>query len=103
MLPEHEMGERVAHLLSGRMLDYVEVDTDYAVVKTKPPHDAVGIPLAESRIRGRYGVTVVSVKRETDGPDATFTYATPDTTLMYGDHILVVGTIHDLERFANAN
>lgn len=103
VLPEHDMGERVAHLLTGRMLDYVEVDTDYAMVKTKPPHDMVGIPLHESRLRAKYGVTIVSVKAETDGPDATFTYATPDTVLMYGDLILVVGAIADVERFANAN
>ena len=103
VLPEHEMGERVAHLLSGRMLDYIEVDTDYAMVKTKPPHDMVGMPLGESRLRAKYGVTIVSVKKETDGPDANFTYATPDTTLMYGDLILVVGSIKDVERFANAN
>jgi trk system potassium uptake protein len=85
------------------MLDYIEVDADYAMVKTKPPHDIVGVPLSESRLRAKYGVTVVSIKRETDGPDATFTYATSDTTLMYGDLILVVGTINDVERFANAN
>jgi trk system potassium uptake protein len=103
VLPEHDMGERVAHLLTGRILDYIEVDTDYAMVKTKPPHDVVGMPLHESRVRAKYGVTIVSVKKETDGPDAKFTYATPDTTLMYGDLILVVGTIEDVERFANAN
>lgn len=103
VLPEHDMGERVAHLLTGRILDYIEVDTDYAMVKTKPPHDVVGVPLSETRLRAKYGVTIVSVKRETDGPDAGFTYATPDTVLMYGDLILVVGTINDVERFANAN
>ncbi len=103
VLPEHDMGERVAHLLTGRILDYIEVDTDYAMVKTKPPHDIVGVPLHESRLRAKYGVTIVSVKKETDGPDAAFTYATPDTVLMYGDLILVVGAIADVERFANAN
>jgi trk system potassium uptake protein len=103
VLPEHDMGERVAHLLTGRMLDYIEMDDNYAMVKTKPPHDVVGIPLHESGVRAKYGVTIVSVKRETDGSDASFTYATPDTTLMYGDLILVVGAIKDVERFANAN
>jgi trk system potassium uptake protein TrkA len=33
ILPEHEMGERVAHLVTGRMLDFIEFD-DYALVKT---------------------------------------------------------------------
>ncbi|PSL53217.1 TrkA family protein [Saccharothrix carnea] len=60
------------------------------------------MPLRESNLRGKYDVTIVSVKRETDGPQATFSYATPDTVLMYGDIVLVVGTIGDVERFANA-
>lgn len=103
VLPEQDMGERVAHLLSGRMLDYVEVDEDFAMIKTKPPRDIVGKPLRESRLRTKYGVTVVAVKGEVHGREARFTYATADTVLMYGDHILVVGSIGDLERFAEAD
>ncbi|MCM0678853.1 TrkA family potassium uptake protein [Micromonospora phytophila] len=100
--PEHDMGERVAHLLSGRILDYVEVDADFAVIKTKPPRDVVGMPLRESRLRSRWGVTVVAVKPETTvgGRRPTFTYATPDTVLSYGDLILVVGAVDNVERFA---
>jgi trk system potassium uptake protein len=30
VLPEHDMGERVAHLATGRMLDYIEFEDDYA-------------------------------------------------------------------------
>lgn len=100
--PEHDMGERVAHLLSGSMLDYIEVDEDFAMIKTKPPREIVSIPLREAKLRSKYGVTVVAVKSEAKGKDATFTYATPDTVLMYGDIILVVGKINDVERFAES-
>jgi trk system potassium uptake protein TrkA len=103
ILPEQDMGERVAHLLSGRMLDYVEVDEDFAMIKTKPPGDIVGVPLRDSRLRAKYGVTVVAVKSEAQGGQAAFTYATADTVLMYGDLILVVGKIRDLERFAEVD
>ncbi|MFY1698331.1 MULTISPECIES: potassium channel family protein [unclassified Solwaraspora] len=103
ILPEHDMGERVAHLLTGRLLDYVEVDRDFAMVKTTPPQEVVSVPLRESRVRSRYGVTVVAVKSEAHGARAKFTYATPDTVLMYGDLILVIGTINDVERFAEAD
>ncbi|MEV2242632.1 TrkA family potassium uptake protein [Micromonospora sp. NPDC049891] len=102
--PEHDMGERTAHLLTGRILDYVEVDADFAVIKTKPPHDVVGMPLRESRLRSRWGVTVVAVKPEATvgGRQTGFTHATPDTVLTYGDLILVVGQIDNVERFAAA-
>ncbi|MBO4206073.1 potassium channel family protein [Micromonospora echinofusca] len=104
--PEHDMGERVAHLLSGRILDYVEVDADFAVIKTTPPRDIVGVPLRESRARSKWGVTVVAVKPQAalpGGAPRTFTYATPDTVLAYGDLILVVGTVDNVERFATSD
>lgn len=103
ILPEHEMGERTAHLLTGRMLDYIPVDKNFAMVKTKPPRDIVSVPLGETRLRAKYGVTVVAVKSQTKGAAASFTYATPETVLTYGDIILVVGTIRDVERFAETD
>ena len=102
--PEHDMGERTAHLLTGRILDYVEVDADFAVIKTKPPRDVVGIPLRESRLRSRWGVTVVAVKPQAGigGHQPGFTHASSETVLSYGDLILVVGPIDNVERFAAA-
>lgn len=95
--PESEMGERVAHLVSGRMLDYVELDRDWALIKTTPPRFLVGTPLGETRLRAKYNVTVVSVKPEDKNE---YTYADANTQLTYGDEILVVGHVRDVERFA---
>lgn len=96
--PEHEIGERVAHLLSGRMQDYIEIGKDWALVKTSPPQFLVGAPLGQSGLRSRHHVTVVSVRPE--GEDE-FTYADASTTPRYGDQILVVGKIRDVERFVD--
>lgn len=103
VFPEHDMGERVAHLLSGRMLDYVEIDEDYAMIKTRPPRELVGVSLGSTKLRAKYGVTVVAVKSEAAiGGRRDFTYATPETILMYGDEILVLGRLSDVEKFAEA-
>lgn len=99
VFPEHDMGERVAHLVSGRMLDYVEIDENHAIAKIKPSQELVGVPLRDTRVRHRYGLTVVSVKPG----DGEFTYATPETVLTYSDVILVLGRINDVERFARNN
>ena len=96
VLPEHEMGERVAHLVTGRMLDFIEFDDDYALVKTVAPSAATGIPLGQSGVRRRYGVTVVGIKRS--GED--FTYATAETVIEKDDVIIVTGKIHAVESFA---
>jgi trk system potassium uptake protein TrkA len=98
VLPEHDMGERIAHLVSGRILDYVEVDEDFAMAKTRAPKQLVGVRLGDSRLRARLGVTVVSVKRA----DEDFTYATVDTVLQAGDIILVVGRIAAIEQFVES-
>jgi trk system potassium uptake protein TrkA len=95
--PEHDMGRRVAHLVRGRMIDYIEFDDGYAIVKTTPPRSLFGLPLSESVPRSKYGVTIVGVKRT--GED--FTHATPDTVVKDGDLIIVSGARDKVERFAD--
>jgi trk system potassium uptake protein TrkA len=97
--PEHEMGERVAHTVQGRMLDYIEMDADFAMVKTIAPPWSVGQPLGEIGLRRKYGVTVVAVKHTNDD----FTYATAGTVLGRGDVIYVFGRTKDIERLAASN
>jgi trk system potassium uptake protein TrkA len=94
--PEAEAGERVAHLVSGRMLDFIEFDDDFAIVKMYPPKPIRGITLAESAVRRKYGVTVVGVK----SPGNEFTYATPETVVSNHDLIIVSGNSADIEKFA---
>lgn len=95
--PEHDMGKRVAHLVRGRMVDYIEFDDGYAIVKTQPPTSILGLPLGESRVRSKYGVTIVGVKRA--GED--FTHATPETEVHEGDLIIVSGPEEGVERFSD--
>lgn len=94
--PEHDMGRRVAHLVRGRMLDYIEFDDGYAIVKTRPPRSLHGLSLGESRPRSQHGITIVGVKRA--GQD--FTHATPDTVIDADDLIIVSGPEDKVERFS---
>ena len=94
--PEAEAGERVAHLVSGRMLDFIEFYDDFAIVKMYPPKPIRGIPLSQSLVRKKFGVTVVGVK----SPGADFTYATPETIVSNHDLIIVSGNSTDIEKFA---
>lgn len=96
VLPEHDMGRRVAHLVAGRLIDYIEFDDGYAIVKMWPPAEIFDVPLGESGVRRRYGVTVVGVKRK--GED--FTHATQDTVVHDGDVVIVSGPRRKVEDFA---
>lgn len=95
--PEREAGERVAHLVSGQMLDFIQFDDDFVLVKMYPPRSIRGLKLGESGVRTRHRVTVVGVKT----PGGPFTYATPDTVVSNHDLIIVSGTSADVERFAS--
>ncbi|WP_423919135.1 potassium channel family protein [Frigoribacterium sp. 2-23] len=94
--PEREAGERVAHLVSGRMLDYIEFDDEFAIVKMYPPKPVRGISLAQSNIRKKHGVTVVGVR----SPGGAFHEATPETVISNHDLIIVSGDSRALEKFA---
>ncbi|MEV4170229.1 TrkA family potassium uptake protein [Nonomuraea sp. NPDC049709] len=96
VFPEHDMGERVAHLVSGQLLDYMEVDENFAMAKIRPPKEYVGIALGASNLRRKHGVTIVAVKPQ----DEEFTYATADAELAYGDIIIISGRPEQVERFA---
>jgi trk system potassium uptake protein TrkA len=96
VFPQAEMGERVAHLLTGTMLEYIALDEDFAIVETAVPPELDGARLADAQLRTKYGVTVVCVKPT----GQAFTYATADTVLRAGDLILVAGEQHRVEHFA---
>ena len=94
--PEAEAGYKVAHLVSGKLLDYIEFDDDFAIVKMRPPKETQGFTLGESQVRKKYGVTVVGVK----SPGEDFTYAQPDTVVSRHDTLIVSGHTELIERFA---
>jgi trk system potassium uptake protein TrkA len=97
--PEHDMGERVARLVSHRLMDYIEVGPGWALAKCRPPKDLVGIPLGGSKVRNDRRVTVVAVKHK----DAEqFTHCDASTVLGYGDDIMVMGRPADVERFVDS-
>lgn len=94
--PEAAMGERVAHMVTGKIIDFIEFEDNFAIVKTAAPDEAIGRSLGESALRSKYGVTIVGVKRK--GED--FTYATAETRIEEGDLLIVAGKTRSCEHFA---
>lgn len=94
---EATMGERVAHLVTGKMIDFIEFDDGFAIVKTRAPQEAIGKTLAQSALRSKHGVTIVGVK----SPKTDFTYARPETSVNTDDLLIVSGETRAVERFAS--
>lgn len=96
VFPENDMGERLAHVVTGKMIDYIELDPHFALIETCAPSTLVGKTLGEAEVRRRYGITVVCIKTE----GQAFTYATADTTVVANDILVVAGETKKAEAFA---
>ena len=95
IFPEYEMGRRVAHMVTGESLDYVQIDEDFVMVKSVCPPSFDGKNLAELKIRSNYKVTVVAVNHGNGVYDPAF----PETVLKAGDHLVVAGGKKALDEF----
>ncbi len=96
VFPERDMGRRVAHRVTGKMLEYVQIDEAFALVETRVPRSLEGRTLLDSGIRNDHGVNVVAVKHL----GSTFTHPSPHTVLETGSLLLVAGDPINVERFA---
>ena len=96
VFPEARMGERVAHLLNGHLMDFIQFDDRFAIAKLLAPEQIVGMTLQMSDVRKKYGITVVGIKRL----EKDFEYAVPDTWILPDDVMVISGTIEEIERFA---
>ncbi|WP_424346063.1 potassium channel family protein [Ilumatobacter sp.] len=99
VFPEAEMGTRVAHLITGRMLEYIALDDDFVLVELAAPRSLVGVPLGESNLRRDHQVTIVCHK-----PDSgLFTHTDRDTVLSAADLVVVAGRREAVDAFSRSN
>ena len=96
VFPEAEMGMRVAHLLTGEVLEYFALDEDFVLIETVAPSWLTGTPLGDTNLRRDFKVTIVCIKPD----DGAFTYAESATVLGPNDLIVVAGHRADVDRFA---
>lgn len=95
ILPEKDMGVRVAHnLVSSSILDYIELSPDYSIAEIVSPGEWHGKTLRELNVRVKYGINVMAIKKEKDinvSPGA-------DDRVEPGDIIVAIGGSDDLSK-----
>jgi trk system potassium uptake protein TrkA len=96
IFPEATMGARVAHLVTGRMIDFIELDDGYAIAKTRTPAELHGKTVADAALRSKFGVTIVGLKH----PKAEMIHARLETVLDRDALMIVAGPTQQVERFA---
>ena len=95
VLPEKDMGVRVAHnLVSDSILDYIELSADYSLMEIKALDEWQDKSLSELRLRSEYGINVVAIKSDEEiniSPSA-------DDKVEVGDVIVAIGSADELRK-----
>lgn len=87
IFPERDMGKRVAHnLISGNILDFIELSPDYSMVEIQPLEEWNGKTLAQLDLRRQLGINVIAVRRAGE-VDAS---PMPGTLIFSNDRLLVM-------------
>lgn len=95
VLPEREMGARVAHnLVSPNILDYIELSPDYSIVEIMPLKEWIGKSLETINIRVKYGVNIMAIKQKTSINISPYA----QDVICKDDIIVVVGHNNDIQK-----
>ena len=94
--PEESMGRRVARLVTGKMIDQIEFDEGFAIVKTRAPQQLVGSVLGIIDTMKEFGIAIIGVKPE----GQPFRHVTQDIIVQAGDLLIIAGETEECEAFA---
>ena len=97
IFPERDMGIRVGHTITGRTIDYIQLDPGSRSSRRRRRGRSWARRSPRPRSGAGYGITVVCIKPA----GGTFTYATPDTVVQEGDILVVAGETARAEAFAD--
>lgn len=95
VFPEGDAGRTVAHRISSRVQEYVELDDGFVLAELTVPDSFVGKTVMEAGVRETYGVSVVCHKPS----QGNFEVTTGNTVLGVDDLIVVAGPETQIERF----
>lgn len=98
ILPEQDMGGRVAHsLISSNILDHIELSPEYSMIELKPLHEWNNKSIKNIKIREKYGINIIAIKSEkTIHVSPSSEYIIQDT-----DILVALGSNENLSKFEN--
>lgn len=113
IMPEEEAAERLATEVTNPFLNKTyELDRDHSIVQVKAPRKAIGISMADLKLRERYSINLAAVKASAQGTiiitrsgagglsSADVVRIPTGTTKVHENETLIlVGKNEDLDRF----
>ena len=96
VFPEHDMGVRAAHSLSGdRIIDYIELSHEYHIVEIQAPRQFVGKTLDEIDLRKHYRITLIAIKT----PQSLLISPPAESLISAHSVLVIIGKNEDLAVF----
>lgn len=102
IFPERDMAVRVAHSLTRpAILEQLELSQDYSIVEIPSPKILVNKSLQESKLRSRFGVNLIAVKRKVLEKEEWNVNPKAEDVLREGDILVVIGSNKDLDKLGS--
>lgn len=96
VLPEKEIGIRLADRLSSPFTDIIHLAKNFSVSQLKAPKKFIGKTVAELQIYENYGVHCIGIKKDPH----TIISAHPDYVVLSDDRLIISGSDEDSENIA---
>ena len=107
--PALEMGAMVARrIVTPNLLSYMNMPDGFAIAEINPPEAIVGFSLDEIDLQGKYKISLITIKRNSDAeasPSKMHVIGVPtgDTQIQLGDHLVLFGHERDFRRLIKTN
>ena len=93
--PEKQLAKWTAIRYSAdHILDYIELDGDHAMFEVQIPKEWLNRTVGQLDIRKKYNINIMGIKKN----GKLYLSITPDTVLMEGESMLVLGQYKDLQK-----
>lgn len=110
--PERDMGIRLAHnILASNIMDYLDFAPGYTIMEVGVSGPLAGKTLAELKLRSKYGINVVAIKKNTPAAakaikknapaDNVVISPGPEAFLEEGDILIAIGKEEALRGLSN--
>ena len=95
VLPERDMGVRVAHnLASSNIMDYIELSPEYSIMEICPLADWYGKSLQELSLRSRFGLNIIAIKSDS----SVNVNPLAEDIITHGSVLVAVGSEKDIAK-----
>lgn len=97
VLPERDMGERIATtLLTTNIIDYINLSDKFAIAEIEPHKEWINKSLQKANIRAVSGINIVAIKRD----NKVIVSPTAEEIIFAGDVLVTVGENSKIQRLS---